>query len=109
MFHQQACALGCCLQRSHLLVVVVGFLAGSLVLHQCLVHFHACVQQGLFETKAGFLLLGFRYFQLGDVRSFIKQSCVREATAEARNLPGLTIMLPALLVHPALPLNVMAG
>ena len=73
MFHQQACAFGCCLQGSHLLVVVVGFLAGSLVLHQCLVHFHACVQQGLFETKAGFLLLGFRYFQLGDVRSFIKQ------------------------------------
>ena len=72
MLHQQACALGGCLQRGYLLVIVVGFLAGSLILYQCLVHFHTCIQQGLLKAKAGFLLLGFRYFQLGDVGAFIK-------------------------------------
>ena len=39
----------------------------------------------------------------------LNKGWVREATAVARNLPGLTIMAPAELVHPALPLSVIEG
>ena len=39
----------------------------------------------------------------------LKIGCNSVAAAESRSLPGLTIMAPALLVQPAVPLSVMDG
>ena len=72
MFHQKAGTLGYRLQRSNLLVVESGLVPCCLILHQCFVDFHSRIQQCLFEAEAGFFLLCFRYFQLGNVSSFIK-------------------------------------
>ena len=72
MFHQQTSASGSSLQRGDLLIVESGFLTGRLILHQCFVYFHTCVQQCLFKAEAGFFLLCLRYFQLGDIHSLVK-------------------------------------
>ena len=39
----------------------------------------------------------------------LKMGCKSEAAALSNNLPGLTMIDPALLVHPAAPLRVMEG
>ena len=45
MFHQKTSASGSSLQRGYLLIVESVFRTGRLILHQCLVYFHTCVQQ----------------------------------------------------------------
>ena len=40
---------------------------------------------------------------------WLKSGCVSETTAEPRNLPGFVVIVPTELVHPVLPLSIIAG
>jgi len=72
MRHQQLGATHGIFKRFDLVCTQVDLSLCGLGLGKCVVHLFSGVEHGLLESELGLLLLRFRYFQLGDIRSFVK-------------------------------------
>ena len=92
-----------CLARSSLLARAVWYCDKALLTSAPALS-RVCRNESLASSCWAFMIL-----TRARLAPALKMGCKSEAAALSNNLPGLTMIDPALLVHPAAPLRVMEG